>query len=65
MFETFKKAWKVTEIRKKLLFTLIIIVIYRVGCAIPVPGVDAAAVASSVSSNSFLGLFNVITGGAF
>lgn len=65
MFETFKKAWKVEEIRKKLLFTLLIIVIYRVGCAIPVPGVDAAAVASSVSSNSFLGLFNVITGGAF
>lgn len=65
MFETFKKAWKVKEIKTNLLFTLLIIVIYRIGCAIPVPGVDVSKVASSVASNSFLGLFNVLTGGAF
>ncbi len=65
MFETFKNAWKVAEIRKKLLFTLMIIVIYRIGCAIPVPGVNASAIASSIEGNSFLGLFNVLTGGAF
>lgn len=65
MFETFKNAWKVAEIRKKILFTLMIIVIYRIGCAIPVPGVDASVVSSSVSGNSFLGLFNVLSGGAF
>lgn len=65
MFETFKNAWKVPEIRKRLLFTLLIVVIYRVGCAIPVPGVDVSVVSSTVTGNSFFGLFNVITGGAF
>ncbi len=65
MIETFKKAWQVKEIRTKILFTLLIVLIYRIGCAIPVPGVDAAAVADTVNNNSFLGLFNVITGGAF
>lgn len=65
MFETFKNAWKVPEIRKRLLFTLLIVVIYRVGCAIPVPGVDVSVVSSTVNNSSFFGLFNVITGGAF
>lgn len=65
MFETFKNAWKVPEIRKRLLFTLLIVVVYRIGCAIPVPGVDVSVVSSTVSENSFFGLFNVITGGAF
>ncbi len=65
MFETFKNAWKVPEIRKRLLFTLLIVAIYRVGCAIPVPGVDVSVVSSTVTGNSFFGLFNVITGGAF
>lgn len=65
MFETFKNAWKVPEIRKRLLFTLLIVAIYRVGCSIPVPGVDVSVVSSTVSENSFFGLFNVITGGAF
>ena len=65
MLETFKNAWKVLEIRKKILFTLAIVVIYRIGCAIPVPGVDVSVVADSVQQNSFFGLFNVLTGGAF
>ena len=42
MFETLKNAWKVADIRKKLLFTLMIIVLYRLGSAIPVPFVDGA-----------------------
>ncbi len=65
MFETFKKAWKVPEIRSKILFTLFIVLIFRIGCAIPVPGVDISVVKNSVGESSFLGLFNVLTGGAF
>ncbi len=65
MIETFKNAWKVAEIRNKLLFTLLVIAIYRVGCAIPVPGVDVSVISANVASNSFFGLFNVLTGGAF
>ena len=37
MFQTIKNAWKVTELRKKMIFTLIIIVLYRLGTSIPVP----------------------------
>ena len=65
MLETFKNAWKVVEIRKKLLFTLLIVAIFRIGCCIPVPGVDMEEVAKVVNGNSFFGLFNVLTGGAF
>lgn len=65
MLETFKNAWKVVEIRKKLLFTLLIVAIFRIGCCIPVPGVDMTKVADVVNGNSFFGLFNVLTGGAF
>ncbi len=65
MFETFKKAWQIKEIRTKLLFTLMIIAIYRIGCSIPVPGIDASVIASNVAGSDFLSLFNVLTGGAF
>ena len=37
MFETFRNAWKIEDLRKKLLYTLLVIVIFRLGCAIPVP----------------------------
>lgn len=65
MIDTFKKAWKVPEIRSKILFTLFIVLIFRIGCAIPVPGIDTSVVKDSVGQSSFLGLFNVLTGGAF
>ena len=69
MFETLKNAWKVADIRKKLLFTLFIVVIYRIGSAIPVPFVDSAALAqyfqSGSVSGSLLGYFNLLSGDAF
>ena len=67
MLQTLKNAWRVEEIRKKLLFTLIILLIYRVGNAIPVPYVDTAALQSYFTSlqNTVLGLLNVMSGGAF
>ena len=40
MFDTFKNAWKVQELRKRLLYTLMILVIFRLGCAITVPFID-------------------------
>ena len=42
MFETFRNAWKVEELRKRILYTLLILVIFRLGCAVPVPYVDAS-----------------------
>ncbi len=67
MLQTLKNAWRVEEIRKKLLFTLIILLIFRVGNAIPVPFVNTAALQSYFTSlqNTVLGLLNVMSGGAF
>ena len=67
MIETVRKAWAIPELRKKIVFTLLIILIYRIGNAIPVPYVDVATLTSYLDSMSttVLGLYNVMSGGAF
>ncbi|MBR2305165.1 MAG: preprotein translocase subunit SecY [Ruminococcus sp.] len=69
MIETFRNAWKVPELRKKLLFTFFIIVIYRVGGTVPVPFLDSEALSAwfkqSESSGDFFSYLNVLSGGNF
>ena len=68
MIETLKNAWKIPELRKKIIFTLFILLIYRVGNVIPVPYIDVATLASyfdSVLSTTILGLYNAMSGSAF
>ena len=67
MLQTLRNAWKVEELRKKILFTLLIILLYRLGNAIPVPYVNVAALQTYFNSlqNTVLGLLNVMSGGAF
>ena len=67
MLETMRNAWKIDELRKKILFTLFIILLYRLGNAIPVPYVDIAklGVYFEQLQNTVLGLYNVMSGGAF
>lgn len=67
MFKTIKNAWKTPEVRKKLLYTLLLIVIFRLGCFITVPGVDTIKLAEQMNSatGSLSGLINTISGGAF
>ena len=68
MIETLKNAWKIAELRKKIIFTLFILLIYRVGNVIPVPYIDTATLASyfdSVLSTTILGLYNAMSGSAF
>jgi preprotein translocase subunit SecY len=66
MFQVFRNAFKLPDLRKKLLYTLMIIVIFRIGAAIPVPFLDASALKDMVSgSGNFLGYLDVLTGGAF
>ena len=68
MIETLKNAWKIAELRKKIIFTLFILLIYRVGNVIPVPYIDTATLASyfdSVLSSTILGLYNAMSGSAF
>lgn len=68
MFQTLKRAWSVPEIRKKLLYTLLMIVIFRLGSAIAVPFLDTSVVSSWMDNNAtggnFLEYLNTITGGA-
>lgn len=67
MFKTIKNAIKTPEVRKKLLYTLLLIVVFRFGCFITVPGVDTFALRSEMNSatNSVVGLIDTISGGAF
>ena len=67
MLQTLRNAWKIEELRKKILFTLLIILLYRLGNAIPVPYVNVAALQAYFNSlqNTVLGLLNVMSGGAF
>ncbi len=67
MFKTFANAWRIVDIRKKILFTLFIVLMYRVGNAIPVPYVNVAYLQEYFRSleNTVLGLYNVMSGGAF
>lgn len=64
MFETLKNALKNKEVRNKLLITLALLFIYRLGCWIPIPGIDAATYAGTITSDSLLGLMSGITGSA-
>lgn len=59
------KIFKFAQLRKKLLFTLLIIVVFRLFAHIPVPGVDTAAIRAYLSSNVFFGLFDLFSGGGF
>ena len=67
MFDTFKNAWKIPDLRKKILFTLTVLVLFRLGCAIPVPFVTGDALQSMIGSNTgnLLGYIDMLTGGAF
>ena len=64
MFETLKNAFKVKEIRKKLIITLLLLLVYRLGCYIPVPGLATNVFSEAVTGNNFLTLMNSVTGGA-
>lgn len=67
MFKTLKNAWSVPELRKKIIFTLWMFALVRIGAHIPVPGINPDAVQQMLgaNSNNMLGLMNAITGGAF
>ena len=68
MLDTLKNAWKIPELRKKLIFTLFILLIYRAGNVIPVPYIDTVTLSNyfdSVLSSTILGLYNAMSGSAF
>lgn len=76
MFKTIQNAWRIPDLRKKLLFTLLVIVVFRLGSVIPVPFLDMGALkelmaplnnaaSDSAASTSFLAYLNTLSGGAF
>ena len=68
MFSTLRNAWKIPELRKKLIFTLIVLLIYRLGSCVPVPYVNIDLLAETFRlrfADTVLGLYNAMSGSAF
>ena len=67
MIQTIRKAWAIPELRKKIIFTALMLLIFRIGNAIPVPYVDTKVLGEYLDqmSTTVLGLYNVMSGGAF
>ena len=74
MFKTIRNAWSIPDLRKKILFTLLIIVVFRIGSVIPVPFIDTNALAKAMAganslnsdmSNNMIAYLNTLSGGAF
>ena len=64
MFETIKNAFKIKEVRKKIFWTLFLIFVYRIGCFIPVPGIQVKQFSDAIGGNQFLNIMSAITGGS-
>ena len=66
MFKTIKNALKTPDVRKRLLYTLLLIVLFRLGCYITVPGVNTITLNEAMSSqNGIAGFIDIISGGSF
>ena len=68
MLETLRNAWKIPELRKKIIFTIFILLLYRIGNVIPVPYIDTHTLThyfDSVLSSTIFGLYNAMSGSAF
>lgn len=64
MLETLRNAWKIRELRQRIIFTLVMLVVFRLGSHVPVPGVDPVVLADFFRGDNLFGLFNVFAGGA-
>ncbi|MDK2798989.1 MAG: preprotein translocase subunit SecY [Clostridiales bacterium] len=66
MFQILRNAWKIPDLRKRILYTIALLIIFRLGSHIPVPGMDKAALQQLIGgNNSLFGFLDTLTGGAF
>ena len=66
MIQTLKNAWKIADLRKKMLYTVLLLIVFRFGSIIPVPGIDPAVLQQLAGAEgSLFGFFDIISGGAF
>ncbi|MCK4965875.1 preprotein translocase subunit SecY, partial [bacterium] len=69
MIETLKNSFKIPELRRRIIFTLLVIIVYRIGGHVPCPGINASALGEFFreyqASNTLFGLYDMFVGGAF
>ncbi|AKX97925.1 protein translocase subunit SecY [Moorella thermoacetica] len=65
MLDTLASAWKLEDLRKKIFFTLLMFVVFRLGAHVPVPGINNAILKELIGTGTIFGFFDVISGGAF
>ena len=67
MFKTLRNAWAIPDLRKKMIFTILMLIVYRFGSMIPVPGLDAEMMKAFMAADGGMGLFSLLdtfSGGA-
>ncbi len=64
MFSTLRNAWKVPDIRKKILYTLMMLLVYRIGAHVPVPGMDIVSLGNAIQQGSLASFLDLFAGGA-
>ncbi len=64
MMEAIRNAWKIAELRRRIIFTLLMLVVYRIGAHVPVPGINPAVLADFFQEDTLFGFYDVIAGGA-
>lgn len=65
MLAVLGSAWKLADLRRKILFTTLMLIVFRIGVHVPVPGINTRVIADLVNQGQLLGFFDVISGGAF
>ncbi len=65
MLETLRNAFKIKDVRKRIIYTFLMLIVIRIGCEMPVPGVDGSVFQDFFKSNDGMGFFDAITGGSF
>jgi len=63
-FETIRNAWKIPDLRKRITYTLILLLIFRIGCFVPIPGLSAGAISSILGENDTMNFLNTVSGDA-
>lgn len=65
MISTLASAWKLSDLRRKIIFTVAMLLVFRIGVHVPVPGINTQVIADLISKGQLLGFFDIISGGAF
>ena len=65
MLDALRNAWKIPDLRKRIKYTALMLILFRIGTFVPVPRMDPNAVRAMIEKGALLGFFDIIAGGAF